>query len=49
MTTTTKTTTHATRRPLTSGLRQVWQESVAAHRAMLRLTPYFDQYRQDGR
>jgi hypothetical protein len=30
-------------------IRHIWHESVEAHRAMLRLTPYFDEHRQDGR
>lgn len=42
------TTTHKNRR-LRSSLRHIWQDSVEAHRAMARLTPYFDKQRQDGR
>jgi hypothetical protein len=47
----TNTTTTATKktRGLRSSVRTIWQESVAAHRAMARLTPYFDQHRDDGR
>jgi hypothetical protein len=43
----TPTTTRPRRRRGT--IRHLWQESVDAHRAMLRLTPYFDEHRQDGR
>lgn len=45
------TTTHSNRknRRLRGSLRHIWQDSVEAHRAMLRLTPYFDEHRQDGR
>ena len=44
-------TTDTTRknRRLRGTLRHIWEDSVAAHRAMLRLTPYFDEQRQDGR
>jgi hypothetical protein len=45
---TTNNTTTRTRR-LRGSVRTIWQESVAAHRAMLRLTPYFDEHRDDGR
>jgi hypothetical protein len=45
---TTTTTTTRTRR-LRGSVRTIWQESVAAHRAMARLTPYFDEHRDDGR
>jgi hypothetical protein len=44
----THTTTTKSRR-IRGSIRHAWQESVAAHRAMLRLTPYFDEHRQDGR
>jgi hypothetical protein len=44
----TTTTTTKTRR-LRGSVRTIWQESVAAHRAMARLTPYFDEHREDGR
>jgi len=30
-------------------MRYAWSDQVAAHRALLRLTPYFDRHRQDGR
>ena len=44
----TNTTTTKTRR-LRGSVRNIWHESVAAHRAMTRLTPYFDEHRDDGR
>jgi hypothetical protein len=44
----TNTTTTRTRR-LRGSVRAIWKESVAAHRAMARLTPYSDQHRQEGR
>jgi hypothetical protein len=44
----TNTTTTKTRR-FRGTVRTIWQESVAAHRAMARLTPYFDEHRDDGR
>ncbi len=30
-------------------LREMWRDQVAANRAMLSLTPYYDRQRQDGR
>jgi hypothetical protein len=45
---TTHTTTAKSRR-LRGTIRHIWNDSVQAHRAMARLTPYFDQQRQDGR
>lgn len=36
-------------RNLRSALRHLWDDQVAAQRALLRLTPYFDEHRQDGR
>jgi hypothetical protein len=30
-------------------LREMWKDQVAANRAMLSLTPYYDRHRQDGR
>jgi hypothetical protein len=42
-------TTTTKNRRLRSSLRNMWQDQVAAHRALLRLTPYFDEHRQDGR
>jgi hypothetical protein len=44
----THTTTRKSRR-LRGTIRHIWQDSVEAHRAMARLTPYFDEHRQDGR
>jgi hypothetical protein len=44
----TQTTTTKNRRFRTS-IRHMWDDQVAAHRALLRLTPYFDEHRQDGR
>jgi hypothetical protein len=44
----TNTITTKTRR-LRGSVRTIWQESVAAHRALARLTPYFDAHRDDGR
>ncbi len=44
----THTTTRKPRR-LRGTIRHIWDDTVAAHRAMLRLTPYFDDQRQDGR
>jgi hypothetical protein len=38
-----------TARRLRGSVRTVWQESVRAHRAMARLTPYFDEHRDAGR
>jgi hypothetical protein len=32
-----------------SSLRHMWDDQVAAHRVLLRLTPYFEEYRQNGR
>jgi hypothetical protein len=43
------TTTARKPRRLRGTLRHIWDDSVAAHRAMARLTPYFDEQRQDGR
>jgi hypothetical protein len=36
-------------RRLRTSIRHMWDDQVAAHRALLRLTPYFDDHRQDGR
>jgi len=36
-------------RRLRGTIRHIWHDSVVAHRAMARLTPYFDEQRQDGR
>jgi hypothetical protein len=44
----TNNTTTRTRR-LRGSVRAIWQESVAAHRAMARVAPYFDEHRDDGR
>ena len=50
MNTMTNTTTPTTRtRRLRRSVRAIWQESVAAHRAMARLTPYYDEHRDEGR
>jgi hypothetical protein len=49
MTTTEKFARPSLNRSVGASLRHAWHESVAAHRAMMRLTPYFDAYRQDGR
>jgi hypothetical protein len=32
-----------------TSLRSMWQDQVAANRAMLQLRPYFDEHRDDGR
>jgi hypothetical protein len=45
---TTKTTITKARR-VRGTIRHIWEDSVNAHRAMARLTPYFDEHRQDGR
>ncbi|WP_191907816.1 hypothetical protein [Nocardioides cynanchi] len=45
---TTNSTTRKSRR-LRGTIRDIWDDSVRAHRAMARLTPYFDEQRQDGR
>jgi hypothetical protein len=48
--TTTSSTSNTSRsRRLRGSVRSIWQESVAAHRAMARLTPYYDEHRDDGR
>jgi hypothetical protein len=44
----TNTTTTKNRR-FRSSLRHLWDDQVAAHRALLRLTPYVDKSRRDGR
>jgi hypothetical protein len=36
-------------RTFRSTMRRAWDDQVAAHRALLRLTPYFDNHREDGR
>jgi hypothetical protein len=30
-------------------LREIWTDSVNAHRALASLTPYYDRHREDGR
>jgi hypothetical protein len=36
-------------RRIRTSLRSMWQDQVAANRAMLQLRPYFDEHRDDGR
>jgi hypothetical protein len=36
-------------RRIRTSLRSMWQDQVAANRAMLSLTPYSDRHRDDGR
>jgi hypothetical protein len=48
MNTTMNTRTTRTRR-LRGSVRTIWQDSIAAHRAMARLAPYFDEHRDEGR
>lgn len=43
------TNTSSRRHGLRSIVRRAWHEQVAAHRALLRMTPYFDAHRDDGR
>lgn len=44
-------TNHTTQknRRFRGALRTMWQDQVAANRALLSLTPYYDRQRQDGR
>ena len=36
-------------RRIRTSLSHAWQDQVAANRALLRLAPYFDEHRDDGR